>query len=77
MRWFDRLRDPRELRPLPADALPADAAPVEAGLRAVPPWMAYLYESDRLWLPSAIPARAGKEAIASRPPLPSTSTAGG
>jgi arylsulfatase A-like enzyme len=48
-RWYDRISDPRELTPLPASALMRADRAAERTLNAVAPWMADLYEHDRVW----------------------------
>lgn len=48
-RWYDRIRDPRELSPLPAQLLTKADREAERALHAIPLWMADLYEHDRVW----------------------------
>ena len=49
LRWYDRISDPRELSPLSKDVLTKADRAAERALEAIPPWMADLYEHDRLW----------------------------
>lgn len=67
-RWYDRIHDPREQTKLKEPMLTRADHAAERALSAIPPWMADLYEHDRLWPGDPKPAPAASAHVSLQAP---------